>query len=125
MYDNRNNLSRQVEKDARDNLGEMVFKTKIPRNVRVSEAPSYALCRFCSMTQGRWGRWRIDTWRAKSCYKDIRKPPPERQTRRASVSRQKIANPEVWAADLSALMADVTQDSDEGGCSVRTPPART
>ena len=43
MYDNRNNLSRQVEKDARDNLGEMVFKTKIPRNVRVSEAPSYAL----------------------------------------------------------------------------------
>ncbi|UWR07183.1 AAA family ATPase [Ruegeria sp. B32] len=43
MYDNRNNLSRQVEKDARDNLGEMVFKTKIPRNVRVSEAPSFAL----------------------------------------------------------------------------------
>ncbi len=43
MYDNRNNLSRQVEKDARDNLGELVFKTKIPRNVRVSEAPSYAL----------------------------------------------------------------------------------
>lgn len=43
MYDNRNNLSRQVEKDARDNLGQMVFKTKIPRNVRVSEAPSYAL----------------------------------------------------------------------------------
>ncbi|TMV07195.1 ParA family protein [Ruegeria sediminis] len=43
MYDNRNNLSRQVEKDARDNLGDMVFKTKIPRNVRVSEAPSYAL----------------------------------------------------------------------------------
>ncbi|KUJ78051.1 chromosome partitioning protein ParA [Ruegeria marisrubri] len=43
MFDNRNNLSRQVEKDARDNLGEMVFKTKIPRNVRVSEAPSYAL----------------------------------------------------------------------------------
>jgi len=43
MYDNRNNLSRQVEKDARDNLGEMVFKTKIPRNVRVSEAPSFAM----------------------------------------------------------------------------------
>ena len=43
MYDNRNNLSRQVEQDARDNLGEIVFKTKIPRNVRLSEAPSYAL----------------------------------------------------------------------------------
>ncbi len=43
MYDARNNLSQQVEADARDNLGEMVFKTVIPRNVRVSEAPSYAL----------------------------------------------------------------------------------
>ena len=43
MFDRRNNLSQQVEQDARDNLGELVFKTKIPRNVRVSEAPSYAL----------------------------------------------------------------------------------
>ncbi len=43
MYDRRNNLSQQVEQDARDNLGELVFKTVIPRNVRVSEAPSYAL----------------------------------------------------------------------------------
>lgn len=43
MYDRRNNLSQQVEKDARDNLGELVFKTVIPRNVRVSEAPSYAM----------------------------------------------------------------------------------
>ena len=40
MYDGRNNL---VEADARKNLGELVFKTMIPRNVRVSEAPSYAL----------------------------------------------------------------------------------
>lgn len=43
MYDKRNNLSQQVEQDARDNLGDLVFDTKIPRNVRVSEAPSYAL----------------------------------------------------------------------------------
>jgi chromosome partitioning protein len=43
MFDSRNNLSQQVEADARDNLGEMVFRTKIPRNVRVSEAPSYAM----------------------------------------------------------------------------------
>ena len=43
MYDARNNLSQQVEKDARDNLGEIVFETMIPRNVRVSEAPSFAL----------------------------------------------------------------------------------
>jgi chromosome partitioning protein len=43
MYDGRNRLSQQVENDARENLGPLVFKTVIPRNVRVSEAPSYAL----------------------------------------------------------------------------------
>ncbi|SLN11651.1 Chromosome partitioning protein ParA [Aquimixticola soesokkakensis] len=43
MYDQRNNLSRLVEEDARQNLGELVFRTVIPRNVRISEAPSYAL----------------------------------------------------------------------------------
>jgi chromosome partitioning protein len=43
MYDVRNNLSQQVEADARATLGEVVFRTMIPRNVRVSEAPSYAM----------------------------------------------------------------------------------
>jgi chromosome partitioning protein len=43
MFDARNNLAQQVEADARENLGDIVFATKIPRNVRVSEAPSYAL----------------------------------------------------------------------------------
>ena len=43
MFDSRNNLSSQVEQDARDNLGDLVFRTLIPRNVRVSEAPSYAM----------------------------------------------------------------------------------
>ncbi|WP_040604528.1 ParA family protein [Sagittula stellata] len=43
MYDARNNLSQLVEADARSNLGDLVFSTVIPRNVRVSEAPSYAL----------------------------------------------------------------------------------
>lgn len=43
MYDQRNNLSQQVEQDARANLGELVYKTVIPRNVRVSEAPSFAM----------------------------------------------------------------------------------
>jgi chromosome partitioning protein len=43
MYDRRNNLSQQVEQDARANLGDLVFQTIIPRNVRVSEAPSYAV----------------------------------------------------------------------------------
>ena len=43
MYDQRNNLSQQVENDARDYLGDLVFETVIPRNVRVSEAPSFAM----------------------------------------------------------------------------------
>ena len=43
MVDRRNRLSRQVEADARENLGELVFQTVIPRNVRLSEAPSHAM----------------------------------------------------------------------------------
>jgi len=43
MFDQRNNLSQQVEEDARATLGELVLTTRIPRNVRLSEAPSYAL----------------------------------------------------------------------------------
>ena len=41
MYDARNNLSGQVMADVRDYMGDTVYKTVIPRNVRVSEAPSY------------------------------------------------------------------------------------
>jgi len=43
MYDRRNNLCQQVENDARDNLHDLVFRTVIPRNVRLSESPSFAL----------------------------------------------------------------------------------
>ncbi len=43
MYDSRNNLSAMVSKDVRDHLGGLVYQTVIPRNVRVSEAPSYGL----------------------------------------------------------------------------------
>jgi len=43
MYDRRNNLSDQVSEDVRGYLGDKVFKTVIPRNVRVSEAPSHGL----------------------------------------------------------------------------------
>ncbi len=41
MYDARNNLALQVVEDVRSHLGDKVYKTLIPRNVRVSEAPSY------------------------------------------------------------------------------------
>ena len=41
MVDQRNRLSAQVEKDVRDHLGDKVYTSTIPRNVRVSEAPSF------------------------------------------------------------------------------------
>lgn len=43
MHDMRNKLTSQVEADARATMGDVVMKTTIPRNVRVSEAPSHAL----------------------------------------------------------------------------------
>ncbi len=43
MYDKRNNLSSMVEADVRGHFGDKVYKTVIPRNVRLSEAPSYGL----------------------------------------------------------------------------------
>lgn len=43
MHDKRNRLTAQVEADARANMGDLVMKTTIPRNVRISEAPSHAL----------------------------------------------------------------------------------
>ena len=43
MADQRNNLTEQVAADVREHLGEKVYETVIPRNVRVSEAPSHGL----------------------------------------------------------------------------------
>ena len=43
MYDKRNKLSSQVEKEARDYFSEKVYTTVIPRNVRLSEAPSHGM----------------------------------------------------------------------------------
>jgi len=41
MYDRRNTLSKQVARDVREYLGDKVYETMIPRNVRVSEAPGF------------------------------------------------------------------------------------
>jgi chromosome partitioning protein len=41
MIDMRNNLSRQVEADVRSHFGDKVYRTRIPRNIRLSEAPSH------------------------------------------------------------------------------------
>jgi chromosome partitioning protein len=43
MFDKRNNLSTQVSDDVRACLGKVVFDTVIPRNVRLSEAPSHGI----------------------------------------------------------------------------------
>jgi chromosome partitioning protein len=43
MYDSRNLLSRKVSEDVRGHFGNLVFKTFIPRNVRLSESPSHGL----------------------------------------------------------------------------------
>ncbi|MCL1902255.1 MAG: ParA family protein [Alphaproteobacteria bacterium] len=43
MYDRRNNLSRAIEEDVRKVYGDKVFKTYVPRNVRISEAPSHGM----------------------------------------------------------------------------------
>ncbi len=41
MFDKRNSLSSLVEKDVRKHFGDQVYKTRIPRNVKISEAPSH------------------------------------------------------------------------------------
>jgi chromosome partitioning protein len=41
MYDDRTNLTRQVEADLREFFGSEVFRTVIPRSVRLAEAPSF------------------------------------------------------------------------------------
>ncbi|RYE55393.1 MAG: ParA family protein, partial [Rhizobiaceae bacterium] len=41
MFDSRNNLSNQVVADVRQFMGDKVYETMIPRNVRISEAPSH------------------------------------------------------------------------------------
>lgn len=43
MYDSRTNLSAQVVENVKDNLDQHIYKTLIPRNIRLAEAPSYGL----------------------------------------------------------------------------------
>src|SRR6056297_1333379 len=74
MFDGRNNLSSQVEQDARDNLGDLVFRTRIPRNVRVSEAPSFAVSvlQYDSLSKGA------------QAYRDLAQELMENNTRKAA-----------------------------------------
>lgn len=74
MFDMRNNLSALVEQDARDNLGDLVFQTRIPRNVRVSEAPSFAMPVLSYDT----------TSKGAQAYRDLARELMQNQTRKAA-----------------------------------------
>lgn len=54
MFDDRTNLAQQVSSNLRQHFGEKVFKTTIPRNVRLAEAPSYGrpICLYDSRSRG-------------------------------------------------------------------------
>ncbi len=54
MYDKRNKLSRQVLKEVRDNFPGRVFESVVPRNVRLSEAPSFGktILNFAKLSKG-------------------------------------------------------------------------
>jgi chromosome partitioning protein len=43
MYDPRNTLAQQVSRDLLEHFGEKVYRTIVPRNVRLAEAPSYGM----------------------------------------------------------------------------------
>jgi chromosome partitioning protein len=43
MYDGRNNLATAVSEQLIENFGDRVYRTLVPRNIRVAEAPSYGL----------------------------------------------------------------------------------
>lgn len=43
MYDSRTNLASQVEIEAQNYFGELMFKSRVPRNIKLSEAPSHGL----------------------------------------------------------------------------------
>ena len=43
MYDDRTNLSRQVVDEVRSVFGERVYRTVVPRNIRLGEAPSHGI----------------------------------------------------------------------------------
>jgi chromosome partitioning protein len=53
MVDSRNTLCRDVESEVRAHFGDAVFRTRIPRSVRLSEAPSHALPAFQYAPEGK------------------------------------------------------------------------
>ena len=76
MFDRRNSLSGLVEKDARDHFGDWVFDTTIPRNIRVSEAPSHGIPVLITI-RGRRGQCPIPRLAAEILKKEKLAPPEQ------------------------------------------------
>ena len=89
-----------VEKDARDTLGDLVFRTMVPRNVRVSEAPSYAMpvVEYDPMSKGSIAYRALAQENGISGFK---KPQYEVEMAEPRAERRGLGR------GLSALMADV------------------
>ena len=68
MFDGRNSLARQVQDEVRTHFGAQVFRTVIPRNVRLSESPSHGLPVLLydprRAARRPTARWRGRSWRA-------------------------------------------------------------
>lgn len=70
MYDSRTNLSTQVEGEARKYFGELLFESKIPRNIKISESPSHGLpiCLYDKDSAGAKAYARLADELNKRCY---------------------------------------------------------
>jgi chromosome partitioning protein len=65
MYDKRTSLSEQVLAEIRNHFGPKLFKTTIPRNVRLAEAPSYGQTIF------EHDKWSKGAWAYKALAKEV------------------------------------------------------
>ena len=65
MFDRRNRLSFQVDKEIRSYFGPVVFETRIPRNVRLSESPSFGKPAILYDVAAA-GRWPTSIWPRRS-----------------------------------------------------------
>ena len=119
MFDRRNSLSGQVEADVRENLGDLVYETVIPRNVRLCEAPSHAKPVLI-----------YDPPAAAACLSRLagRAPGPRARLRhwRAWTSGELGMERKGLGRGLSALMADLapTSQSTEAPRRAATPADR-
>ena len=111
MYDDRTNLSRQVVEEVRAVLGEKVFKTVIPRNIRLGEAPSHGLPIFLYDIRSRGAKAYFDL--AKEFVENEEKGTREGAEKPDSADRSTTDEPGAAAAAPSS--ADSGPDAGRDG----------